>query len=153
MQQIFAGGFGPGWTAAQTSYSWGGSVYVLPGRGRNGGSALCARLRPWGGASLAALPPAPPLEPAALLTLWLAPHDSTPLNLSAVQLVLTDVSDSGPLRPESSARLSRFCAGGTDCGRDARGWTRLQVPLLEFGPWAWSRISLKVRGRAPIQSP
>jgi hypothetical protein len=145
MQPIFAGAFGPGWSAAQTSYSWGGTVAAVPGRGRRGGSALCAQLRPWGGASLAALPPARPLEPAALLSFWLAPHDATkPLNLSGVQLVLTDVDDAGPMRPESAARLSRFCAGPAGCVRDAQGWTQVAVPLLEFGPWAWSRISLKV---------
>lgn len=145
MQPIFAGAFGPGWSAAQTSYSWGGTVAAVPGRGRRGGSALCAQLRPWGGASLAALPPARPLEPAALLSFWLAPHDAArPLNLSGVQLVLTDVDDAGPMRPESAARLSRFCAAPAGCVRDARGWTQVEVPLLEFGPWAWSRVSLKV---------
>lgn len=150
MQPIFAGAFAPGWAAAHTSYSWGGTVSVVPGRGRRGGGAICASLRQWGGASLAVLPPAPPLQPAALLGLWLAPHNA-PLNLSALQLVLTSADDQGPLRPESSARLSRFCAAGPDCARDAAGWVQLSVPLLQFGPWAWSRISLKARG-APLRS-
>jgi len=145
MQPIFAGDFGPGWAAAQTSFSWGGAVAAVPGRGRRGGSAVCATLGPWGGASLATL--AQPLEPSVLLSLWLAPHGAAPLNLSSLELMLGGVDDNTPLRPESSARLARFCTPA-GCARDARGWTQLAVPLLEFGPWTWSRLSLKdVSGR------
>ena len=150
MQPIFAGAFAPGWSAAQTSYSWGGTVAVVPGRGRRGGSAICASLNKWGGASFAALPPAPPLEPAALLSLWLAPHSNAPLNLSTLQLVLTSADDDGLMRPESAARLSRFCAAGSGCVRDAAGWTQIAVPLLQFGPWAWSRVSVKARQRRTV---
>ncbi len=63
-------------------------------------------------------------------------------------------------------RLSRYCgesagtsasassddAGGAAdagargrCVTDGAGYTRFAVPLLELGPWSWSRISLKAR--------
>jgi hypothetical protein len=72
--------------------------------------------------------------------------------------VLTTAGHGGDLRPEATARLSRYCPssdGGVGsaasaapgCVVDDAGWTQVAARLLELGPWSWSRISFKARCR------
>jgi hypothetical protein len=78
--------------------------------------------------------------------------------------VLTDAEERGGFRPEATVRLSRYCgdaaavgaagaasdaaaAARAPCVTDEEGFTRFAVPLLELGPWSWSRISFKARAK------